>query len=569
MKVPITLILFAGFIATGFSQDVQNQEAEVTAPIGRIRGSFAESRLGRRFFSARGIRYGEPPIGENRFRQAIPAIPFDVFDATKEGPSCPQPGGVLQSEDCLRLNVYTPELPSPGKPDVGKPVLVFFHPGGFYAFSAQSISFGPEYLMDTDIVLVTVNYRLMSLGFMSTGDSQAPGNLGLKDQVEALRWIQRNIAAFGGDPNCVTISGYSAGAWSVSLHLVSPMSKGLFHRAIAMSGSATTPENLGGHQRHLAVKQAEILDCPTDTTENMIACLRTKPFEEFANSLGKFFEWYGLPILIWSPVVEPVVPGVERFLTAEPTELIRQGKAEKVPVMTGITKDEFAGVTVFWVEMSRNGNNSHFEDVDANWEEIAPIIFQYQRGTPRSKEISRALRTFYFKDQPVSLATVQGLANLFRDSIIGFPVHRFAKLMSEVSPQPVYYYEVTYQGRYSHRVWNDTQKPYGVVHHDDLLYLFYLKSNFPYFKVDDPEYQTVKRMTTMWTNFAKTGNPIPANNQDFENVTWEPLTPSNKKYLEIGDNLTMKTGLYAKENEEWDRLFPVAPARNTKTSVKH
>lgn len=124
---------------------------------------------------------------------------------------------------------------------------------------------------------------------MSTGDSLLPGNLGLKDQVEALRWVKKNIAAFGGDANCVTITGYSAGSWSVSLHLVSPMSKGLFHRAIASSGSAIYQEQLPSNQSHLAKKQAEILGCPTDTVGNMLVCLNTKTSEDFASSVGQFF----------------------------------------------------------------------------------------------------------------------------------------------------------------------------------------------------------------------------------------------------------------------------------------
>lgn len=562
----LLMALDIGAILAENGTQVLGQEAEVVPPIGRIRGNFMESRLGRRFFSARGIRYGEPPVGEHRFQPAIPAKPWTtVFDATQEGPSCPQPGGHLPSEDCLRLNVYTPELPSPQKPDVKKPVLVFFHPGGFYGSSGQSSSYGPEYMMDQDIVLVVVNYRLATLGFISTGDSHAPGNLGLKDQVEALRWVQKNIESFGGDAKNVTISGYSAGGWSVSLHLVSPMSKGLFHRAIAMSGSATTQLKTVGEQLHLAKRQAALFDCPTNTTEDMMSCLKAQPMEAFTASLENMFDWYYNPILLWAPVVEPEIPGVERFLPADPEELIRQGKFEQVPLVTGITKDEFGGVTVWWVEATRNGNNTYFDQLNNNWERLAPILFLYERETPRSKQISKELREFYFKDQPISVDTVDGLAQLYADGVISFAVHRLAKLISERSTKPVYYYEVTYQGRYSHNVWTDTKKPYGVVHHDDLLYLFNLKTNFPYFKVDDPEYQTVKRMTSMWYSFAKTGNPIPKNDVAFENVKWDAFTPTNNKYLEIGDNLSMKSGLYTERMNKWEQLFPLHPEAGTKT----
>lgn len=123
---------------------------------------------------------------------------------------------------------------------------------------------------------------------MSTGDSLMPGNLGLKDQVAALRWVKNNIAAFGGNPDCVTITGYSAGGWSVTLHLVSPMSRGLFHKAIAMSGSAVFQKPFPKHQKNLAIKQAQLLNCPTDTTRNMLNCLRQKSSTEIANTLEQF-----------------------------------------------------------------------------------------------------------------------------------------------------------------------------------------------------------------------------------------------------------------------------------------
>ncbi|XP_015516134.2 esterase E4 isoform X1 [Neodiprion pinetum] len=564
----ITLLIAMAGMALG--DQLEGQEAEVTAPIGRIRGKFMQSRLGRQFFAARGVRYGEAPIGEHRFKQAVPAKPWTtVFDATEEGPACPQPAAILPSEDCLRLNVYTPKLPSAQNSDAKKPVLVFFHAGGFYVGSAQSNLYGPEYLMDQDIVLVTVNYRLMSLGFISTGDAEAPGNLGLKDQVEALRWVKRNIESFGGDSGNVVIAGYSAGAWSVSLHLVSPMTKGLFHRAIAMSGSATYQKPLGRHQKDLAERQARLLGCPTNTSRAIMACLKTKSMQEFVDSFEKMFDWRYNPVLLWNPVVEPKVPGVERYLTDEPVKLILQGKFHQVPLITGITKDEFGGNVVNWVETERKGNVSLFTELNDNWETLAPIIFQYERITPRSKEISRDFKSFYFRDQPVSLKTVDGVAQLYADGLIVFSVHRLAKLIAAVSTQPVYYYEFTYQGRYSHHVWSDTKKPYGVVHHDDLLYLFNVKRYFPYFNTNDPEYSMVRRLTSMWTSFAKCGNPIPRDVEGFENVTWDAFTPENKKYMNIGDNLTMATDLYAVRMNEWEKLFPLPSVDTPGTNVKH
>ncbi|KAL7289595.1 hypothetical protein TKK_0016453 [Trichogramma kaykai] len=544
------------------------QEATLELPsLGKLKGSTLETRLGKKIMAFRGLRYAEAPIGQQRFQPPIPVKSWEsVFDASEEGPACPQSFAANQSEDCLRLNIYTTKLPSGDNEAPKMPVIVYFHPGGFYESSAQSSIEGPQYLLDHDIVLVTVNYRLSSLGFMSTGDSLLPGNLGLKDQVEALRWLRLNIASFGGDPGSVTIAGYSAGAWSVSLHMVSPMSRGLFHRAIAASGSAIFQELLPTNQTHLAKKQAEILGCPTDTVGNMLVCLNTKTAEDFANSVGQFFEWHNNPLIQWMPVVEPEVRGVERFMPAQPIDLIRQGKFKKVPFVAGITKDEFGAKIVQMIEEAKAGNDSMFRDLNEDWERLAPINFLYERGTNLSSEISYRLKEQYLDGNNVSIDNSQGLANLYADGVIGFSVHRLVNLLAEHSDQPVYYYEFTFQGPYSHVYWNDTKKPYGVTHHDDLLYLF-RASLFPEFEKDSPEMRTVERMTAIWANFAKTGEPIPLEGSGvelFANVTWEPYRLDDQRYLQIGEELSMQTRLNAERMDIWDKLFPMGPVPPTR-----
>ena len=136
--------------------------------------------------------------------------------------------------------------------------------------------------------IVLSNKTFSVLGFISAGHPLLPGNNGFKDQVVALKWVKEHISKFSGDPNLVTIAGQSAGSRSAALHMMSPMSKGLFHRVIPMSGSPVTPEPLSRHQKDLAEKQARILNCPTNDIKNMVDCMKTKPVEEFANSLSKF-----------------------------------------------------------------------------------------------------------------------------------------------------------------------------------------------------------------------------------------------------------------------------------------
>lgn len=178
------------------------------------------------------------------------------------------------------------QLPS-DTTNLKRPVIVYLHSGGFYSVTGRSDWTGPQYFLDQNIVLVTLNYRLGSLGFISSG-KEAPGNNGLKDQVLALKWVQNYIEYFGGDPNQVTLFGYSAGAWSVTLHLVSPMSRGLFHKAIISSGSVLGQWQLSKNQLELAKKQARLVGCPDTNETILLGCLRSIPAEVLGNSLDLF-----------------------------------------------------------------------------------------------------------------------------------------------------------------------------------------------------------------------------------------------------------------------------------------
>ena len=198
-----------------------------------------------------GVPYAQPPLGELRLRPPQPAVPWrGVRPADKFGPRCFQPsrapesigwfGSEPESEDCLTLNVWT----GAASPDERRPVMVWFHGGAYYLGSGALPIFDGEQLARRGIILVTVNYRLGRLGFLAhpalsrESPQRASGNYGLMDQIGALAWVRNNIAAFGGDPKCVTIFGQSAGSFSVSVHMISPVSRGLFHRAIGQSGAA-------------------------------------------------------------------------------------------------------------------------------------------------------------------------------------------------------------------------------------------------------------------------------------------------------------------------------------------
>lgn len=214
----------------------------IQTPLGRVQGT---ARTGYERYA--GIRYAKPPIGARRFRAPEPVEPWEgVLDATHYGPSAPQvidraAGAVLfgdrpgpeVSEDCLYLNVFTPKAD-----DGRRPVMVWIH-GGAYVGGSGDVYHGSSFCRKGDVVVVTLNYRLGALGFLPLDaldpDFAGAGNNGIRDQIEALRWVKRNIASFGGDPDNVTIFGESAGAGSVMALLAAPEAKGLFHKAIAQS----------------------------------------------------------------------------------------------------------------------------------------------------------------------------------------------------------------------------------------------------------------------------------------------------------------------------------------------
>lgn len=216
---------------------------------GQVSGTILGGQKGVHVF--KGIPFAAPPVADLRWKPPQPVKAWEgVRACTEFGPACPQPKvpiistDITQlSEDCLHLNVWTPAKRS----GTGRPVMVWIHGGGFGIGATCQTWFNGESLARQGVVIVTINYRLGPFGFLAhpllsqESEQRVSGNYGLLDQIAALQWVKRNIAAFGGDPNCVTIFGESAGAASVCHLLVAPLAKGLFHRAIAESGGARAP----------------------------------------------------------------------------------------------------------------------------------------------------------------------------------------------------------------------------------------------------------------------------------------------------------------------------------------
>jgi para-nitrobenzyl esterase len=254
---------------------------EIGTDLGVVVGAESDVAGVRAFLT---IPFAAPPTGENRWRMPQPHEGWDEpLDATSPGPSCPQPADSLfnqlldipeSDEDCLTLNVWSPEDAD------GLPVMVWIHGGGLSTGSAHQPYYIGDQLAGTGIVVVSMNYRLGALGFLATdeladeGASAGFGNYGLADQAAALEWTQRNIAAFGGDPEAVTIVGESAGGFSVCGHLASPASAGLFRQASILSGGGCNRLRDGDDARRAGQRFMEAVGCDD------LGCLRSLPVDE-------------------------------------------------------------------------------------------------------------------------------------------------------------------------------------------------------------------------------------------------------------------------------------------------
>lgn len=310
----------------------------VDTPSGKIRGRTVDGAPGApRVRCFRGIPYAEAPVGARRWRPPQPVAPWTgVLDAFEPPARCPQPPSMLappaeaEEEDCLALNVWSPEGAT------GLPVMVWVHGGSFVSGSGSIGWYDGARLASRGVVVVTLNYRLGPFGFLhleALGGEQWSGaaNLGLSDQAAALRWVRDHVEAFGGDPTRVTLFGESAGAMSISHHLALPSSAGLFARAIAQSGAATHCHDA---ERGEAVARRFVGELGIATTD--LALLRDVPADELVRAASAVIRHERLAAL---PLpFQPTVDGTT--MPVATIDALGAGAAAGVPLLTGTNRDE-------------------------------------------------------------------------------------------------------------------------------------------------------------------------------------------------------------------------------------
>lgn len=517
--------------------------------MGMMLGRVEKSREGNRILAFRGIRHVQPPIGKLRFKPPLETPSWKgLVELKSNGHVCPQhlahkTDVWVGDEDCLWLNVFTRDLDDKKQ----RPVVVWIHGGSFNKGSAAE--YGPDYLLDQDIVLVTIQYRLGLFGFLSTETSAAPGNYGMLDQVAALKWVKMNIAAFSGDPDMVTIMGQQAGGASVHYHILSPITRGLFNRAVSLSGTALAWWASIKRPQEKAQKLARLVDCPQRDMEKLIECVRDKPMLELMNTLPNFYQWKHLdqnqePLTAWSPRVDPEVDieaGHLSYMPQEPIDIMKSGKFQRTSWITGITDDE--GATRASAFFADEAGAKEFEE---KFEKYGPLMFGLHDGQSEAPMMNaKKVKDHYFGDK----ISTHNLVDAISDSSYAHPMETAAEIHAKNGVK-VYLYHFGYRGTHSHAHIKPDEDPpvlfqpsteYGVGNGDDLIYLFPI---FPgLFTLTPEENKFSKTFIELLTSFAKKGIPTLGNVQP--PLDWAPINVTSVvfKQLNIGNVIEMDKGL--------------------------
>lgn len=423
-----------------------------------------------------GIPYAAPPVGPLRWAPPRPATPWPgVRDATRPASPCPQPAGEVPGgstdEDCLHLNVTTPDGATPAQP---RPVIVWLHGGGLTTGAAASYD---AHRMATGggVVVVTVDYRLGALGFLAHGGLPASGTFGLADQQAALRWVRAEIGAFGGDAHNVTLAGESAGGYSVCAQLASPAAAGLFDRAIIESGPCTgrSDRPFAPSSVPLSTARATGADLATElgcgSARNTLACLRR----------------VSVPRLLAAQGTDQQPAHATPLLPRDPATAIATGRFHHVPVLLGGNHDEGNG----WAAGIIQAGNPV---TPATWPDVVGAFFL---SPGQAKAIVREYPVHGTDGGPV-LGAVIGDANF------ACPTARTGRLLA--AQVPVWRYE--FADEHAPPLTPGTPPfPLGAPHASELPYLFDLGGRPR--DLTPAQHRLADTMIDYWTRFARTADP--------------------------------------------------------------
>ncbi|XP_065207266.1 esterase E4-like [Planococcus citri] len=536
----------------------------VTIPNGKLRGiKSCSTYSGKEYFKFCGIPYAQPPIDALRFQPPQPANRWSgILNATKERDDCVQfsmfANNIIGSEDCLYLNVYSPEIPR--KISTPKAVIVQIHQGGHYWGSSSIWSFGnPDFFIDQNVIYVSFNYRLHILGFLNLNLPQCAGNMGLKDQSLALRWVKENISYFGGDPNNITLYGNSSGASDVHLHMMSSMSKDLFHKAILQDGYALNSVwSFQNNDIERSFRLARLMGFNGTSTVGLLRFMKRQQPRSLLEA------WMDLrkelqkedagktEICIYQPTIEIFEEGA--FLSKSPRQLIES--VDPKPLMCSVTADE--GLVAFLADPVSLINLQFPSLVRGN-------MWMYNMDEDMIQYVCQELRSYYYDNKPVDETSLRQIIDMYTDMWYCEWNEWLNKISSNSTTKaPVFVYYFDYGGdlnlQHKHFVKylgeQQSSLKTRATHGDDSSYfsLFLVgKNKCTNPKISDPDRKVINYMTHMITNFAKNSDP---NGEELDNIKWIPFNADDPSYLLMDGNIKIVQGRVFEERYQfWSNLM--------------
>ncbi|KFB50590.1 AGAP006228-PA-like protein [Anopheles sinensis] len=507
-----------------------NSELVVNTRNGPVQGTTKTSLYGTGYVSFQGIPYAKPPD------PSPPENWTSILDCTTQCEPCyhfdRRVNKIVGSEDSLKLNIFARTI----KPSKPLPVMVYIYGGGFTEGTSGTELYGPDYLIEKDIVLVSFNYRVGALGFLCCQSPEAgvPGNAGLKDQRMALKWVQENIASFGGNPNSVTLFGHSAGGASVQYHTISEVSKNLFQRAIIMSGSTMCDWSLSP-QRSWPVKLAKKIGwqgAEEDGEDAALQFLRQASPEDIVDNQEKLFG----PQEIQEGLLTPFAPTIEPyetevcFIPKSPLEMSRTCWGNGIDVMIGGTSEE--GLILLPKVKPRLADMLKDPRLF-----VGNVPFHLKLSLEQRVAFGEQLKQLYYPHSEPAEDHLNGFILMATDRIFWHALHRTvlsrAKYTSEAK---TFVYRVSVDSAFfnHYRIHMIDPNMRGTSHADELSYLF---SNIFAQPLDKEtfEYAAIQHMVNIFTSFATNSDP---NYAGTEGLSWEavPKTAPPYKCLNVSNN---------------------------------
>ena len=499
---------------------VPDGKVSVHSPVGEIVG-FSEmisingsQQILNKFL---GIPYAEPPTGVRRLRKPVPKPAFKTaFDASEFGSACYQFSAftvgnqsITYSEDCLFLNIF---VPGHLHANINLyPVMIWIHGGAFVTGSSNVYDFGPLSLSG-DVIVVTINYRLNVFGFLSTNDPNAGGNFGLWDQHLAIKWVHDNIHAFGGDPNRVTIFGESAGSASVAYQAIHPGNQGLFQRAIAQSGSFSSPWAFTepADARNITKQFAALAGCSQQDDASLVNCLQSKSGKDINDTLNGPGADQGLKY--WTPVIDGkfVLDNPKKILTGQfPSKHVKDMFLSVDLIMGVNNKEGFVMYGAYNKSTELDYNKTYIDE-----KLIPEILRTYEYPNDfllASVKAAAALEYTDWQNLDDDNKQFERYIDFLTDYLFHVSAAQTAQRHTIDTTKHTYVYELSAAPpHHLLPVFSSLDAPTVANHADDLSFLMqqWIEDNYKGAEnenITDEQRKIGLAMITMWANFAKTG----------------------------------------------------------------